>query len=97
MEFESIEEIVLNILKNDIRARNSDKWLIIQVLRKMGFKIFIDYSHLGDMPSFETITRIRRKLQNDEDLFPPTDERVISQRHQKEDEFREIFKRDCSD
>jgi len=51
-------------LKIDERSRGDDKWLIIQTLSKMGFKIFIPFDKLDEIPAFESITRARRKFQD---------------------------------
>lgn len=64
-----VKDAVEQCLDEDERARNDDKWLIIQVLRKMGFDVFIPYGKLKDMPAFESITRCRRKLQ-EAGLYP---------------------------
>lgn len=74
------------VLKEDPRARDSDIWLVLEVLRKMGFTIFIDYTKMADMPSFETITRIRREIQNTEGRleaseFVKTQRKVNQQEH----------------
>lgn len=74
VDSDNIKNVVEDVLRDDERARDSDKWLIIQVLRKLGIKIFIDYSQLKDMPSFETITRCRRFIQHDEGLYPASGE-----------------------
>ena len=66
MGHESIKQIVEEVLVEDPEARDNDIWLIIQVLRKLKFKIYIDYSQLNKIPSFETITRCRRLIQNTE-------------------------------
>jgi ABC-type thiamine transport system ATPase subunit len=60
---EQLTETIKVILEEHPEARNSDKFLIIEVLRALGFKIYIDYKEINDMPSFESITRIRRLLQ----------------------------------
>lgn len=90
-EFKSIKQIVENILKEDERARNSDKWLIIETLRGMGFKIFIDYRELENMPSFETITRCRRKI-NEELKYLPN-ENIQRFRDHRQEEIKEIARR----
>lgn len=64
MDEQKIKDVVHTVLKKDSQARNNDKWLILQTLRHMGFKIWIDYEDLEQMPSFETITRSRRYIQN---------------------------------
>ncbi len=61
-----ISERVENIMRVSVASRNSDKELIILYMQKSGMdlserqlKIF------RDMPAFETITRIRRQLQEE--------------------------------
>lgn len=66
---EKIKRIVEKVLKEDPRCRDDDKWLIIQTLRELGFKFWIDYRDLGDIPAFETITRYRRTIQHEENKF----------------------------
>lgn len=84
---DNIKDVVNDVLREDERARDSDKWLIIQVLRKLGIKIFIDYSQLKDMPSFETITRCRRFIQHNEGLYPASGE-VEAERKLRQHEIK---------
>jgi len=84
----TVKDAVEEVLREDKRARNNDKWLIIQVLRKLGFKIYIDYKQLDEMPSFESITRCRRKFQ-EQGLYLP-DKDVREARRQEEEEMRKI-------
>ena len=88
---EKIKEVVRGVLKEDERSRDSDKWLIINVLRKMGFKIYIDYTDLENMPSFESITRSRRIIQNNDGEFLSSPE-VDEQRTKRREECRELYK-----
>lgn len=71
---EKTMQIVRELLRDDPRCRDDDKWLIIQTLKKLGFKFWIDYKDLKNIPAFETITKSRRKIQNEEnkynDAFP---------------------------
>ena len=62
-ELNTTMKIVQNLLETDEKCRNSDHWLIIETLRTLGFKIYINYDEIKDMPSFETISRCRRKIQ----------------------------------
>ena len=89
-QFMKVKDVVEEVLAEDKRARNNDKWLIIQVLRRMGFKIYIDYRQLDDMPAFESITRCRRKFQ-EQGLYLP-DEKVREGRREAEEEMRNINK-----
>jgi len=62
-ELIKLKDIVYNILKDDHRARNNDTWLVVETLRTMGYKIYIDYKEINNMPKFESITRCRRSIQ----------------------------------
>ena len=85
-----IKDIVRQALKEDPGSRDSDLWLIINVLRRMGFKIYIDYKDIGRMPSLETITRIRRKIQNTNGEFLPSPD-VDAHRNKKQTECRDTY------
>lgn len=71
---ESLKSIVSRILKRDELARDNDLWLYIQVLREQGHKIFLNYDELNSFPKPESVSRIRRTIQNDEQQFTPSDE-----------------------
>lgn len=73
MTHEFIKQIVQEVLEEDLQARDNDTWLIIQVLRKLKFRIYIDYSQINKLPSFESITRCRRIIQNEEHKFEPSE------------------------
>lgn len=87
---ENVRNTVIEVLREYPKARDSDIWLIIEVLRKLGVNIFIDYSQIPDMPSLETITRHRRDLQNTQGLYLPSEE-VDEARKQNEIKFRREF------
>lgn len=90
-ELTTIKDIVKSILEVNPKTRNSDKWLIIETLRAMGFKIYIDYKDLEACPSFETIRRTRQKLQ-EENPNLSADEEIQEQRDNRRNEFKEYFK-----
>ena len=56
-----IQNIVMDILQNDKKARSNDKYLIAKVLERKGLPT--DIRLIEDKVSFETITRARRLLQ----------------------------------
>ena len=66
---EKTMQIVRELLRDDPRCRDDDKWLIIQTLKKLGFKFWIDYRDLKNIPAFETITKCRRIIQNQENKY----------------------------
>lgn len=83
-----VKDAVESVLKTDERTRGDDKWLIIQVLKEMGFKVYIPFDRLEAMPSFESITRCRRKYQ-EQGLYQPSPE-VAEGRKKEELKMRRI-------
>jgi hypothetical protein len=63
------KSIVADILEEDIKARNNDKWLFISVLKYLGYAIYADYEAIKNLPNPETLSRIRRKFQ-EQGLYP---------------------------
>ena len=95
-EFKDMEERVLRVLESSMLSRNSDKWLIFEVLQLLKFKtigktVLINFNDLEDVPSFETITRCRRKIQNKDNKFLPTDPQVLVKRRFKEEQVRAYY------
>jgi len=85
-----VKDHVERVLERDERARNNDKWLIIEVLRDMGYTIYIDYTKLDTMPAFESITRARRKF-NEEGKYWASD-KVLAFRDKEEYEMRRLMR-----
>jgi len=71
---ESLKSIVSRILKRDERARDDDLWLYLKVLEEQGHKVFLNYDELDSIPRPESVSRIRRTIQNNEQQFTPSDE-----------------------
>ena len=69
MEKQKTIEIVRELLRDDPDCRSNDTWLMIQTFRKLGVRIFIDYKELKNLPALETITKSRRKIQNEENKY----------------------------
>jgi hypothetical protein len=90
-DLNTLTKRVENILSRDNNAKNSDKWLIYRVLEEIsqenGEKLFIPFTLFDEFPSFESITRCRRKL-NEEGKHLPTDREVIEKRKKREKVFR---------
>lgn len=84
--------IVEEILREDVYARNSDLWLILQVWqRKQHIKLFVPFDKLAEMMPAETITRARRIVQNKEKKYLPTDPDVVVKRRIKEETLRAYY------
>jgi len=84
----TLKEVVKEVLEENQRARNSDMILILCVYRKLGFGIWIE--DLKNSPSFESITRARRDLQNTKGILPPTED-IDALRNRRELEFKEVY------
>lgn len=96
-EIKTLEQRVDNILMNFPDTRNSDVRLTIElwkrffshflVIGKDG-RIYISMERLYDVPSQDSIGRVRQKIQNDKGLYPPTDWKIAKRRGMLEDEWR---------
>ncbi len=92
-EIRQTQSIVEDVLRDEPATRNSDKLLTFRVMQKVlhqaGSNLLrMDISDLGKIPAFETVKRIRAKIQNDEGRYLPTDEAARKRRRIKEDIFR---------
>lgn len=99
-----MKQVVHDVLANDERSRNDDRWLQLKVLEAMGYNIvigkeaivwYIDPTNF-DIPNFESIRRVRQELQNNEGQFLPTDPAVLYQRRIKEETIRSYYSHDHS-
>lgn len=78
----TITQQVRNLLAYSRSARNSDKVLIHLYLKRAGLELTAtQIDKLLSLPSFETITRVRRKLQESGEFLPSQD--VAKQRKLK--------------
>ena len=86
---DKIYNIVEEVLKENKQARDDDFLLVISVYVKLGYAkrlplgVMIEYKNIENAPAFETITRIRREIQNNEGRFQASEEtrfkRIINQ------------------
>ena|SRR3990167_3965437 len=95
-ELKQLEEKVMNVLSSFPLARNSDKWLVLKVWEAEGIintdgKWIINESLLPELTTPESITRIRRHIQNDQGILLPTDHTIMVQRRIKEEFIKNYF------
>ena len=95
--------LVKEILENSMQARNSDTYLYLQVVYRVGLLKGIDVnamsvtdfllkrSKLG-FPNYETVSRARRKIQA-EHIELCGNEEVEAQKEVNERVFKEFFKK----
>jgi len=91
LEIKKVKEIVEELLSQELRCRNDDKWLTYKVLRKFT-NIYIPFQDFEKMPSYETVSRVRRYIQNTEGKFPPTDPDVINKRQHRQEVFKQVMR-----
>ena len=91
MEIKQIQNVVKKDIIVDEISRNNDNHLICETMRRMGFNIersFKDVMNDNLTPSFESITRARRKLQQE---HPNLKDNYVAQlRVQQEEIYREF-------
>ena len=70
--FETVEATVRKVMSNEPKTRSNDKLLVCRVYEELGvntlYTSFYDVMMLKGLPSTETITRCRRKIQEHGDL-----------------------------
>lgn len=96
-EIKKVYDVVKGILAKDERARNCDKYLTFRVIEwflyatqwRTGFVLALD--QLNELPAFETVKRVRAKIQNKEGLYLPTDEKVRDKRRKRQKQMSELF------
>jgi len=84
----AMKDLVGGILAEDEYARSSDKWLYLRVLKELGYDVFADYQEVQSLPSWETVSRIRRKFQ-ELGMFQASDETEMFRRD-NESQMRRI-------
>ena len=96
MNDETIRNNVVEILKKYPQTRNDDNLLVIRYLLRLGYairrgnKISIDLLEFENFPSFESITRARRNLQNTEGMYE-AEEEVIEKRKEKQSIYKNRY------
>lgn len=68
-KIKKVEDVVIDVLEKNIRARQDDFILYGAVLKRLGIDLkqsmceFLANARMNKMPSFETVTRCRRHCQ----------------------------------
>jgi hypothetical protein len=93
-ELKKTKDQVLYLLENYPAARNNDFYLQILWLKHFGGlpNLWIEWEKIKENAGkIETVSRVRRKIQNEDKLFLPTDP-VIKARREKQRRMREVIK-----
>lgn len=95
MKIKNVEKIVKTVLENEPDTRNDDFKLITSVYYAINPETInmnfgqIMYLHRElNLPSFESVTRGRRRIQAENDELKPEEE-IIKKRKEKESEYYE--------
>lgn len=86
-ELKTVKRIVEDLLIESERCRNDDKYLTFRVMQHFT-NIFIPFEDFDKIPAFETIKRVRARIQNKEHRLLPTRADVRKKRWIREDDFR---------
>lgn len=91
-EFLKTKEGVESLLANDERCRNDDLWLILRYWESMQhITLQIPFDQLSAMTSAETITRVRREIQNKENKYLPTKADVLIKRRIRQETIHDYY------
>ena len=90
-EYDDAKELVLKALQTSEHSRNNDNTLLFSVWEMQVGKKTFDVFDSRTLIAAETIIRQRRKIQNEENKFLPTDPRVLHNRGIKEAVIRDYF------
>lgn len=89
-----IKQIVFDILTNDKKARDSDTYLYLEVVRAVKPALLSQPLMIAffdkDLPNYESVRRSRQKMQESFPLLRPSDN-VQAMRELQEQEYREVF------
>lgn len=99
---EDLKDLVEDILLKNPKTRDSDERLYLEILRLRGFylqpNVFVNYKSYK-LPSFGSVSRARRKVQEDErknkgidDWELQSTKTVEKYRRQLEKEYREYYR-----
>ena len=95
MKDETVRNNIVETFRKYPKTKNNDNILVLTLIVELGFgkikkdKIEIDLKKFESFPSFEGITRVRRKL-NEEGLYLPEEE-VIEKRKQKQSIYKDTY------
>lgn len=90
-------QTVESVLNDFPETRDNDILLCLHTLIRLGYahkipiaKVVIDLNEIDSLPAFETITRVRRVIQNEEKRYLPT-EHTMEQRKTSQNRYIKEF------
>lgn len=91
MSEDKILDLVENLLKKDLRARNSRNYAYFKLLKNMGFEIIFNIDEVYDFPNIESVTRAIRHIQNEQGKYRPSEESELNMK-KREEEIKDYYK-----
>jgi len=96
VELKTVKDRVMYILSKYPETRNNDLYLWLIYVRTFEPELskyikFIPYDVLKKAVSFETIRRVRQKIQNEMGMYLPTDPQVLRKRMRKAEAMRRVI------
>ena len=83
---------VRDLLNNDERCRNDDLYLMLRFWEsKEHIKVLVSPDQIGGMTAAETISRVRREIQNKDKEFLPTNPDVIIERRIRQEVIHDYY------
>lgn len=97
-KLKTVKERVEFVLRNYPETRNDDFYLWLIYVRLFCKELakyisYIPYEVLKKAPKFETIRRVRQKIQNEEHKYLPTNPKVLKKRRLLEKTWRKAIVR----
>ena len=84
-----VNKIIEQLMRDNQQTRSSDKELMIAFWESQGLHLsYADKEKIRSLPTFETITRVRRKIQ--EGGLYQADQRVKASRHHKDLSMQQV-------
>ena len=89
-EFNKVSQIVEKLLKENVRCRSDDKYLIFLTMSHFT-KFYIPFEDFKKIPAFETISRVRRMIQKDKPYLK-ADKQTQLLRIERQQQIKEIVR-----
>ena len=90
----TLKKEIENLMLEDQRTKDCDNWLIISYLKSIGLEINLNYLQCKDLPSFELISRTRRKIQEQGKEEFESSQQVREKRLNAQNQFTKEFRKE---
>lgn len=87
---EILKKVVEQQMKDNPINRDNNNWLVINVLKELGYILVVDLDQVAEMPPFESITRLSRKLKEENPNLKGSEE-AEERKREIEKEFKQKY------